>query len=236
MKSIIFDSGPIISLTMNNLLWTLEPLKKHFNGEFYIPAAVKSEIIDRPLGIKRFEFEAMQVRAEIDCKVIQIIEEEKTHQKSMDLLDLANHSFYVKGTNINIVSIGEMSVLAAALMLSSQAVAMDERTTRDLIERPERIARHLQENLGKKVTIENSNIKQLRGMIKEIKVIRSVELAAVAFEIGLLDGYIDRCRNPSLELKKKLLDSVLWGVKLQGCAVSENEINQIIEYLMPRVE
>ena len=41
MKSIIFDAGPVISLTTNNLLWTLRELKERCNGSFYITEAVK---------------------------------------------------------------------------------------------------------------------------------------------------------------------------------------------------
>ena len=43
MRSIIFDTGPIISLVTNNMLWLLEPLKKQFKGEFYITKSVKKE-------------------------------------------------------------------------------------------------------------------------------------------------------------------------------------------------
>ena len=35
-KALIFDSGAIITLALNNLLYILKPLKKEFGGEFYI--------------------------------------------------------------------------------------------------------------------------------------------------------------------------------------------------------
>ncbi len=46
----------------------------------------------------------------------------------------------------------------------------------------------------------------------------------MANEKGLLDRYI---KNTGIS-KKVLLDSVLWGVKLDGCAISKKEIEQII--------
>ena len=61
MRSIVFDTGPIISLTTNNLLWLLEPLKKKYKGHFHITSDVKRELIDRPLQTKKFKFEALQV-------------------------------------------------------------------------------------------------------------------------------------------------------------------------------
>lgn len=70
MKSIIFDAGPIISLATNNLLWILKPLKKYFNGKFYITDAVKRELVDKPFETKKFKFEAIQVEKLIEEGVI----------------------------------------------------------------------------------------------------------------------------------------------------------------------
>ena len=43
MKSLVFDAGPVISLTTNNLLWLLDVLKGDYEGEFYIPEGVISD-------------------------------------------------------------------------------------------------------------------------------------------------------------------------------------------------
>ena len=59
MKCLVFDSGPIISLTTNNLLWILEPLKNKFKGRFVITEGVRKELIDKPLTTKKFKFEAL---------------------------------------------------------------------------------------------------------------------------------------------------------------------------------
>ncbi|MBI2656373.1 hypothetical protein HYX03_01385 [Candidatus Woesearchaeota archaeon] len=47
---------------------------------------------------------------------------------------------------------------------------------------------------------------------------------AIAYEHGLLDDYITKIPDA----RKNLLESVLWGVKLNGCAVSKDEIEQIV--------
>lgn len=73
--------------------------------------------------------------------------------------------------------------------------------------------------------MDNKRLKEIKKQLKGIKLIRSAELVAVAYELGLLDNYI---KNTSIS-KKDLLDSVLWGVKLDGCAISGKEINQIIK-------
>ena len=61
-------------------------------------------------------------------------------------------------------------------------------------------------------------------MAKGPAILRSVELVAISFEKGLLNKYITKLN----EAEKNLLESVLWGVKLNGCAVTKGEIEQII--------
>ena len=74
------------------------------------------------------------------------------------------------------------------------------------------------------IKINKDNLEEFRRRTKNIKLIRSVELVAVAYEQGLLNKYL-----PDIpDAKRTLLESVLWGVKLNGCAVSRDEIDRII--------
>lgn len=228
MRSLVFDAGPVISLTMNSLLWLIEPLSRRFNGEFFIPAAVRAELVDRPLTIKRFEFEALQVQEKIDCGFLKVADDAKISALADELLGIANSCFSAKGSDISIVHKGEMSVLASVISLGADAAVVDERTTRDLVEDPLHIARHMHEHLHTKVRVNEGSLELLSKKIRGIKVIRSVELVAVAFELGLLDRYVARCKKPLPDMKKRLLHSVLWGVKLDGCAVSKEEIEQVM--------
>src|SRR3990172_9184650 len=98
MKSLLFDSGPIISLTMNNLLWLLEPLKKRFRGEFYITEDVRAELVERPLRIKKFEFEAVQVARVIGQGILSIA----SSPDVTELVRLANSCFKCRGTWLRI--------------------------------------------------------------------------------------------------------------------------------------
>jgi hypothetical protein len=66
IDSLVFDSGPIISLSTNNLLWILPKIKEKFDGEFLITPAVKRECVTRPLETKKFKFEALQVLRQIE--------------------------------------------------------------------------------------------------------------------------------------------------------------------------
>ncbi len=222
MKSVVFDSGPLISLTLNNLLWLLEPLEKKFEGNFYITEEVKYELVEKPMKTKRFEFEALQVLHYIDRGILKVLE--KKNNKTDRLLRLANNIFKAKGNFIQIVHAGEISSVAACLDLGSNILVVDERTVRLLIENPKKLKTILQDRLHTKVYKKQASLKKFSDMTKNIKIIRSVELATVAYELGLLDKYIPKIENG----REKLLDSLLWALKLNGCSVSKREMEQIL--------
>ena len=224
MKSLIFDAGPVISLAMNNLLWALEPLKKKFNGKFYLTEAVRKELVDRPLETKKFKFEAIQVEKLIENGVLDIIENNFIREKTPGLLNIANEIFKAYNNYIKIVHYAEMSVIAASITLSADAIVIDEKTTRFLIENPKMIVEILKKTLHTPISINESNLKEFNAVVKDVKTIRSIELVTIAYERGLLDNYVTKLPDA----RKNLLESVLWGVKLNGCAVSKEEIEQIV--------
>ena len=161
MKSLIFDAGPVISLAMNNLLWILEPLKKKFGGKFYITEAVRKEIVDRPLETKKFKFEAIQVERLIENGVLDIIDNDFIREKTPNLLNTANEIFKAYYNYINIVHYAEISVIAAAISLNADAVAIDEKTTRFLIENPKMIVEILKKTLHTPISISERKLKKI---------------------------------------------------------------------------
>lgn len=224
MKALVFDSGPVISLTMNNLLWLMEPLKKRFGGEFFMAEAVKLELVDEPLQTKKFKFEALQVQELISNQVFDVLEDSETKNETLSLLGIANSCFSARGQNLTIVHYGEIASLVAALHLKAPAVVMDERITRELIEHPQHLAVIMEKKLQTKVKVDSSRLAELKEKTEGTRIIRSTELAAVAFEKGLLDRY---ALQPSQ--KRTVLESVLWGLKLDGCAINERGIKAIID-------
>lgn len=233
MKSILFDAGPIISLTMSNLLWLVEPLKSRFKGEFLITPAVKKELVDHPFETKRFKFEAIQVMQYLSKGVIKVTSSEKIAQKAQYLLSLANRCYKAKGSNISIVHYGEMETIAAALINKAEAVVIDERTSRYLIDKPVRLAKRMSDKLHTKVDVDKQAIAELRKEIGDLQVIRSTELVAVAFNHGLLDLYISGEEESMVkDLRKNLLEAAIWGLKINGCAISDAEIDDIVKFEM----
>ena len=229
-RVLVFDTGPLISLTVNNLLGTLERLKEIYTGRFIIPEAVKGELVDEPLRTKRFMFEAMQVQRLISTGVLEVLEDSDTKELTLELLNMANNSFAAKGKSIQIVQYGEMASIAAAQLLDAEALIMDERITRELMEHPQHIAELMERRLHTKVMVNNENLNLLKKYSLNLKILRSAELVTIAFELGLLDRYIAAGEEEIIPgVRQKLLESVLWGLKLNGCAISNREMEELVE-------
>jgi len=232
MSSIVFDAGPIISLTLNNLLHILPELKLRYNGDFYITREVYRELIEQPLGTKKYKFEAMQILPYIASGTLKIVEHDGVKAVAAGLEHSANRAFSAERNHIRIVHPADMEVVAAALHLSSEAVVFDERTTRTLIEDPIALKNHLARKLHTDVIMDEDKVKDISKQIGHLKVIRSFELVALAFELGFLDKFIAPGEEIYVTgLKSKLLEGALWSIKLSGCSVSQEEIEETLSLL-----
>ncbi|MBW2981068.1 hypothetical protein KY360_06655 [Candidatus Woesearchaeota archaeon] len=211
---------------MNNLLWTLSRLKERFKGNFYLSEGVKRELVDRPLASKKFKFEALQVLKCIDDGILEVVENEKVNEIANEILELSNHCFKVQGHWLNLFHYGEISGIAACKVLRTNIFVVDERTTRLVIESPDKLIGILERTMHTKIEVDRENLNKFSEFTKDIQLIRSVELVTRAYELGFLDKYLLNIQNP----KRTLLESILWGVKLDGCSVSKREIEKILEF------
>ncbi len=224
MKTLIFDSGPIISLSTSNLLWLLEVLKKKFNGSFAMTEGVKRELVDRPLETLRFKFEALQVQSLIEKRVLDVIKDEAVKKKAHELLTLANSILSAHGQNIKIVQTGEMETLAAALLYKAETIVIDERITRTLLENPKGLQLLMEKRLHMQLKLNERALSEFETQTRQVVVIRSIELVTIAYELGMLDNLVVGIPNA----RRELIESILWSVKLNGCSVTEDEINTIV--------
>lgn len=221
MKVLVLDSGTLINLSMNGLLYILEGLKKQFNGKLLITKQVKYETVDRPIGIEKFELGAVRIQNLIDSGVLEFsdsidIPEQLINEETAELMDIANHYFQSKGQWIKIVSEGEMSCLALSAELTKRGIdnfiAIDERTTRILAEKPHNLERILSEKLHQRIELVAKDF----NIFSQYKFIRSTELVFVAYKKGIIN------------LKgKKVLEALLYATKFHGAAVSFEEINEL---------
>ncbi len=225
MKCLVFDTGPLISLALNNLLWILRPLKEKYGGEFYIPGSVKKECVEKPLQSKKFKFEALQILKLIEDGTIKIYDEEKTKTEALYLLENANSIFKVHDNYVKIVQFAEIETISVAKALGAEAIVIDEFTTRTLLEDPFSVHERLERKLHLNVDADKNNIKKFRDVTLGVNVIRSFELVMIAYELGLFKDLYLNIPNP----KKTLLEGLLWAIKLNGCSISEQELMEAIK-------
>lgn len=224
MKYLIFDSGPIISMAMNGLLPVLERLYENFPGEFIITPSVKGEIVDRPMNIKKYKLEAMKVKNLIDRGILkmstEIVPNNRLDKEMKRILKLTNGVLRsgVTREKIKIIHDGEASCLALASICGcDNAIVVDERTTRLLVEAPKR----LNELMSGKLHIPLVSELSLLNGLKKFKIIRSTELMFIAYKKNLL----------GLGKEKDTLDAVLYGLKFKGTAVSSQEIEEMKRFV-----
>ncbi len=217
MKVLIFDSGTLINLSMNGLLDILEKLKTGFQGKFVITKAVKYEIIDRPLGIERFELGALRIRALLDSGILEmsssLVADSHLEKETQRILDLGNHYLQARGKWISLMNEAEASCLALSSELSRRGIeniiAIDERTTRVLGENPDNLQQLMSDKLHQRV--------EILGNITPFsiyKFIRSSELVYVAYKKDIINLKGD-----------KVLEALLYATKFKGSAISFEEIN-----------
>lgn len=218
MKIIIFDSGTLINFSMNGLVSLLADLKKKFKGKFIMPKEVKFETLDKPLKIKRFMLGALKIKSLIQDKVMEMpesigITEKQITEKKREILKRANNSFFARGEFMHIIDDGEASCLALSLLAGEKGIdnviAVDERTTRMIIENPENLRKLFEDKLRTRV-----DLKDDFSFLEGIKVIRSTELVYVAYKKNLV------------EMKNGILEALLYATKYKGCSISEQEIQQ----------
>jgi len=219
MKALIFDSSSIINLVMSGIEELLASLKTEFNGKFIMTESVKYETMDRPMQIKRFELGALKVKNLLDNKIFEFpnsigISNEEIKEKTKEILNFANSSFSAKNEFMHIIDLGEASCLALSLILNNEkiknAIVVDERTTRMLVENPANLKKLFENKLHTKVSLTN------KLNLQNIKIIRSSELAYLAYKKNLV------------ELKNgRVLDALLYATKFNGSSISRNEIEEM---------
>ncbi len=228
-KVLIFDASTLITLVMNGLTEELRSLKKIFNGKFIITNEVKKEIVDKPITIARFKLEALRLKQLIDESVLEMplsvkVKEEEISKEANKILSIANNIFagQVKGEKlsktIRIIDLGEASCLALSKILTQKGIknilAVDERTTRMLGEKPENLQQLLERKLRSRIDLKEKNFEFFKGF----NFIRSSELVYVANKKGLV------------KLKNHVvLGALLYAVKFKGCAISMDEIKEMIK-------
>ena len=205
---------------MSGMLPVLEKLKEVFPGEFILTPRVKNEVVDRPMKIKKFKLEAMQVQSLIDRGIFkmsgEIVPQQELDKETKKILKITNGVLRTTqtGEKIKIIQDGEAACLAFSNLCNCEnVIVIDERTTRMLTEAP----KNLEKMMERKLHIPLDAQLSLLDELKDFKFIRSPELLFVAYKKGLIP----------IKKSKNLLDALLYGVKFKGAAISSVEIEEM---------
>jgi len=219
MKGLVFDSSTLIVLTNSCNLWVLDTFKDKV--EFLIPEWVWEETVGKALHIDRFRLEGIRLDNKIREGVIKVVKDEKARSIAERIMGLVNNTFSAHGRYLRIIHKGESEMIGLALARDIKHVAIDERTTRILIEKPELEKKVLESKLHTKIRVDYQNLRELKSLVGGLKVLRSVDILVYAFKKGLF----------KVDEKKKvdLLRGILWSAKQLGCAISPREIDQYLD-------
>ncbi len=224
MKAIVFDSGPIITFALNSLLPMFTFLQNHYEGIFYIPTDVRKEIIDQPSRSRKFAFESYLVRGLLKDNIIEVFDTKVYHQETDMITSLANSIYSINNKDLEILNPGELDALVLAKNINAEAVVVDERTTRLILENPYRLRKTLSKKFRGVVKIHKERLKEFEKHFSTLRIIRSVELALIGLDRGYFNSMI------RFENKENFVKSLLWALKVNGAAISEREIEVLTKY------
>ncbi|MFH1586762.1 MAG: hypothetical protein ABID38_02820 [Candidatus Diapherotrites archaeon] len=221
MNRMVFDSSSIISISDKCFINLLKKMGSMENVEFIIPQEVYNETVSVPMGIKRFELNAIRINDAIDQGYFTIAKPSSEINKTVEKISALVNCIAFSGKKcLKLVHHGELETLALCKEIGASALVIDERTTRLLVEDPEGLKGFLQQRYQKEIEIVGEKISELKKFLGELEIIRSVELIALAYDMGLFEG--------ELSTNKKSLEAALYSMKFAGCAVSFEEIKQFL--------
>ncbi len=202
-------------------------LKERSKIRFVIGPEVKKEVVDDALKGNRFKFSGLRIMRLIKEGIIEVIGNSQINAESQNLLNIANRVYSKKRSNVKVIHRGEMESIALMKFLKTDMLACDETIMRLFLEDPEELNSLLTKRLKSKIVFDKKIHKQFMNGIK-IKVIRSVEIAAIAHQIGLFEPFRDIVFRGSAQTLK----GVLWALKVSGCGVSYENMEAYVKELV----
>lgn len=215
----VVDSSSLISLSASCLMDIMKGLCKELKMRLIISKAVLNESIKNPLKIRRFELSAFRINKGILDGWLEVKELSREEQHfAKEIMETANGCFLSKHGYLKIIHLGESETLALGKSINAKGIVIDERTTRMIIEEPEKLRRLLQKRHGEKVIMNEKKVKFFKKNFRKQIIVRSSELIALAYERGLLEK--------ALGENKEVLKAALYSLKYNGCSLSSGEIER----------
>ncbi len=206
---IVCDAGPLISLSSSCLLNKISKL----NLKFVIPPKVFYESITHPGFINRFKLESKRIKKMVDQE--KIILKAPLESTVSELDNIMNSIIFHKNKPLKLFHRGEIECLALVHDFKYKCFIIDERTTRLLFENIKLLKSYIESKNRFKIKINEKNYKKLLKYMPKFDIIRSADLCAYGFYKGIFND---------LGNDGDTLNSILWSLKFNGCAISKQEI------------
>lgn len=221
-RTIVVDSSSLITISDNCMIKIIKHLAEMEKIKFIVPESVYDESVLKPLRIRQYELNAVRIKDAVEEGYIKVAKTSQVIQKTMQAIEgISEKICTANGKPLKLIQLGETEALALAKEINARVVLVDERTTRMLIEEPQNMRGFLERRHHKQINIDPDFAKKFMDMFKEIKIIRSVELIALAYESGAFSQEVHK--------SKDALEASLWAAKFAGCAVSEEEIKDYLD-------
>jgi predicted nucleic acid-binding protein len=220
-KTIIVDSSSLITISDNCLIKIIKNLSEMKKLNFTIPESVYEESVINPLKIKQYELNAIRIKDAVEEGYIKVKKSTSEIKSLMQYINnISSEICLANGKPLKLIQKGETEALALAKSSGAKIVMVDERTTRMLVEEPFNMHDFLEKRHHKQITINPQAAREFTAMFSGLKIIRSVELIAFAYECGAMESEVKK--------SKEALEASLWAAKYAGCAVSETEIKSYL--------
>ncbi|HLC93043.1 MAG TPA: hypothetical protein VJH23_05035 [archaeon] len=216
-KKIVLDSSTLITISDNCMMKVMKALSERENISFIIPESVYAESVQTPMKIRRFGLNAIRIRDAVEEGYVKIAKATpQTRQRLERLEQISQNLCTFNGEKMILLHLGEMETLALHREIGADALAIDERTTRMLIEEPEGLLSFLRKRHHGKIIMNTAQLGEFRREYGGIKIIRSTELISLAYSDGSF--------AEEIHATKQALEAALFAAKFGGCAVSFEEI------------
>ena len=209
---VLCDSSSLIALAETCNVEALEHLTQRTKAHFLITAGVRDEIIARPLNIRQYAFSAVRLRNMVERGVLEVVDADAA--KTEGIMADANGAYAVGGRTATILHRGEAECLACA----KGALLIDEKTTRLLVEDPEKLRASMEVEYRQSVKVDRQRITSFREKTKGTAIIRSSELLAIAHKKGFFFGFGERA--------DEAFHAALYSLRQSGCSISGHELEE----------
>ncbi|MBI5229092.1 hypothetical protein HY991_03195 [Candidatus Micrarchaeota archaeon] len=218
MVSLVFDSSSLIAVSETCNIEVLYFLKERTRGNFLIAPIVKDEIILHPIKVKKFELSAVRLKKLLLDGVVSVISSHLLVKETREIMDLANGIFHVDGKPLKLVHDGEAASIAVFSFAKADALVVDEKTTRLLLEAPFKMRETLQSEYEGKLEINEDGLKKFREKTKGIFVLRSSELVAMAAKKGFFKNYRTS--------EEEAFRASIYALRQAGCSLTSEELKE----------